>query len=31
MATDIKDLVKWPDDGVSSIPYQIYTDPDVSA
>jgi phenylpropionate dioxygenase-like ring-hydroxylating dioxygenase large terminal subunit len=29
MATNIKDLVKWPDDGVSSIPYQIYTDPDV--
>lgn len=29
MATDIKDLVTWPDDGVSSIPYRIYTDPDV--
>lgn len=29
MATNIKDLVKWPDDGVSRIPYQIYTDPDV--
>lgn len=29
MATNIKDLVKWPDDGVSRIPYRIYTDPDV--
>lgn len=29
MATNIKDLVNWPDDGVSRIPYQIYTDPDV--
>jgi anthranilate 1,2-dioxygenase large subunit/terephthalate 1,2-dioxygenase oxygenase component alpha subunit len=29
MVVNIKDLVKWPDDGVSSIPYQIYTDPEV--
>ena len=29
MATDLKDLVTWPNDGVSRIPFQIYTDPDV--
>ncbi len=31
MATDIKTLVTWPDDGVSRIPIRIYTDPEIYA
>ena len=31
MATSIKETTTWPNDGVSRVPYQIYTDPEIYA